>query len=79
LEWSLRAMREHPDPPPFVRRVLAASYARLGQFEEARRVVAGILAESPGFTVRTWLEITAQRGPHVQYLAESLHLAGLPQ
>ncbi|TIT01977.1 MAG: adenylate/guanylate cyclase domain-containing protein [Mesorhizobium sp.] len=79
LEWSLRAMREHPEPPPFVRRVLAASYARLGLVEEARRVVAGILAESPSFTVRTWLEITAQRGPHVQYLAESLRLAGLPQ
>ncbi|TJW07003.1 MAG: adenylate/guanylate cyclase domain-containing protein [Mesorhizobium sp.] len=78
LEWSLRAMREHPEPPPFVRRVLAASYARLGLVEEARRVVAGILAESPSFTVRTWLEITAQRGPHVQYLAESLRLAGLP-
>ncbi|RUV04527.1 MAG: adenylate/guanylate cyclase domain-containing protein [Mesorhizobium sp.] len=79
LEWSLRAMREHPEPPPFVRRVLAASYARLGLVEEARRVVAGILAESPSFTVRSWLEITAQRGPHVQYLAESLRLAGLPQ
>ncbi|WP_292623249.1 adenylate/guanylate cyclase domain-containing protein [Mesorhizobium sp.] len=78
LEWSLRAMREHPEPPSFVRRVLAASYARLGLFQEARRVVAGILAESPSFTVRTWLEITAQRGPHVQYLAESLRLAGLP-
>lgn len=79
LEWALRAMREHPEPPPFVRRVLAASYARLGLVEEARRVVAGILAESPSFTVRSWLEITAQRGPHVQYLAESLRLAGLPQ
>jgi adenylate cyclase len=79
LGWSLRAERASPDVIPFVQRLLAATYARLGRKEDAHRVVAGILADNPDFTVTSWLRITPQRGQHVEQLAEALRLAGLPE
>jgi adenylate cyclase len=79
LEWLLRALRESPAPMPTTLRTLAGVYARLGRFEEARHVVKQILDITPNFTVTRWLKMTASRGPHQTYLAESLRLAGLPE
>jgi tetratricopeptide (TPR) repeat protein len=79
VEWIERAMRENP---AFVssRRSLAASYARLNQFEKAGAVARQILQANPNFTVSKWRELApGANGPSKEYFLESLRLAGLPE
>jgi adenylate cyclase len=79
VEWIERAMRENPS---FVssRRSLAASYARLNQFEKAGAVARQILEANPAFTVSKWRELgPGAHGPGQEYFLEGLRLAGLPE
>jgi adenylate cyclase len=79
IEWSLRALRESPTPMPTTLRTLAGNYARMGRLDEAKAAVKGILEANPTFTVSKWLAMSALRGPHKCYIADSYRLAGLPE
>ena len=57
---------------------LAASFARLGQFEEARARIEAALMGWPNFTLKQWLETRPfARVEDREYFEESLKLAGI--
>jgi adenylate cyclase len=60
-------------------RLLAASYAHLGQAAEARYHAEQILAVHPNFSIAHWRRVSADRSRDpVQRLIEGLLKAGLP-
>lgn len=81
-------MRRHADVvatiqqmqnPDEGRRMLAASYAYLGQMDEARTEAETVLRLHPGFTIGRWRHRPPYRDPAVlEYFCEGLRLAGLP-
>jgi TolB-like protein/cytochrome c-type biogenesis protein CcmH/NrfG len=60
------------------RRVLAASYAQLGQMEEARKQASAVLQAHPQFSLEHWAEVQPDKDPgDVEHLIEGLRKAGL--
>ncbi len=61
-------------------RLLAASYARLGQMDEARTHAAEVLKRQPDFSARRWAVIQPEVNPdETKHFVEGLLLAGLPE
>jgi adenylate cyclase len=85
VDWTSRILRERPNNAPALR-YRAASLALLGHTEEARQVVARILAQTPNHKVsevRRHHEFDMNSPFKVPGVAESLYrglrLAGLPE
>jgi adenylate cyclase len=72
---TLRKMRDQSE----AHRLLAASYAHLGQAAEARHHAEQILAVHPNFSIAHWRRVSPDRSREpVQRLIEGLLKAGLP-
>jgi adenylate cyclase len=72
---TLRKMRDQSE----AHRLLAASYAHLGQVDEARYHAQQVLAVHPNFSIQHWRQVPPDKNPEpVQRLIEGLIKAGLP-
>jgi tetratricopeptide (TPR) repeat protein len=72
---TLRKMRDQSE----AHRLLAASYAHLGQAAEARYHAEQLLAVHPNFSIAHWRRVSPDRSRDpVQRLIEGLLKAGLP-
>lgn len=61
-------------------RLLAASYARLGQIDKARLHAAEVLRRQPTFSARQWAAIQPETDPkETEHFIEGMLLAGLPE
>jgi len=61
-------------------RAIAAAYAQLGQFAEARAEVAEVRRIEPGFTIERWNCTAPYKKPKdAEHLFDGLRKAGLPQ
>jgi tetratricopeptide (TPR) repeat protein len=85
VDWTARILRERPNAAPALR-YRAASLALLGRMDEARQVVARILAQTPDYKVsevRRHHEFDMNNPFKAPGVAESLYrglqLAGLPE
>jgi adenylate cyclase len=60
---------------------LAAAYAQLGEFEEARAEAAEVLRINPGFTIESWKRLAAvYKDPKdAEHRLDGLRKAGLPE
>ncbi|MDX1400703.1 MAG: hypothetical protein R3245_02175, partial [Kiloniellales bacterium] len=60
-------------------RLLAASYAHLGQLDDARHYAERVLGRQPNFTISRWAEIQPDQDPEaLSHFVEGLRAAGLP-
>lgn len=74
--FALKKMHDQSE----AHRLLAASYAHLGQTEEARYHAEQILAVHPNFSIAHWRSVSPDRSREpVQRLVEGLLKAGLPK
>jgi adenylate cyclase len=79
VKWANKVMAERPESPAW-RRVLAASLAQLGQIEEARRAMEGLLSITPGATATLLRNIIYFKRPaDFDRYIEALCKAGLPE
>jgi TolB-like protein/DNA-binding SARP family transcriptional activator len=66
--------------PPYVDRYLAACYAQLGRFAEARVLVTKTLAQQPDFSLSEWAATEPyQYRANLDDLLDGLRKAGLPE
>jgi adenylate cyclase len=78
VTWANKVMAERPETPAW-RRLLAASLAQLGQIEEARRAMEGILSITPGVTATLLRNIIYFKRPEdFDRYIDALRKAGLP-
>jgi TolB-like protein len=79
VEWSQRSLQRKPDAAlPY--RFLAASYAHLGQLDEARRALNEALRLTPEFSLSAVRLIAASADPAFRDpLIDGLRKAGLPE
>jgi TolB-like protein/cytochrome c-type biogenesis protein CcmH/NrfG len=79
VTWANKVMAERPEAPA-ARRVLAASLAQLGEIEEARRVMEGLLRITPSLTATLLRNIIYFKRPaDFDRYIEALCKAGLPE
>jgi TolB-like protein len=79
VAWSNKAMAERSETPA-ARRVLAASRAQLGQIEEARSQMDGLLSITPGVTATLLRNILYFKRPaDFDRYIDALCKAGLPE
>jgi adenylate cyclase len=77
-EDALSAFSRFSDPPALLRRDIVATYVRLGQIEEARKLAQEILAAQPEYRLATE-NLRPYKNPDVlRGLISDLRLAGLP-
>ncbi len=75
LAW-LQRMTEPGDS----RRLLAATYAKLGRLEEARAAAEEFLKEWPHFSISRWAEYEPYQNPaDLENYVDGLRKAGLPE
>jgi adenylate cyclase len=79
VEWAQRSIERRPDfTPPY--RFLAASYAHLGQLDEAQAAVEVAERVAPGLTIATVRGLIAILDPPFgDHLVDGLRKAGLPE
>jgi adenylate cyclase len=80
VKWAKMALRELPDSRAALR-IGVASCALAGRDDEAKRLMARLLAIGPGLTISSLLQnLGPYRYPeHPAKLAEALRKAGLPE
>jgi adenylate cyclase len=79
IMWANKVMAERPESPAW-RRVLAASLVQLGQIEEARRAMEGLLSITPGLTATLLRNIVYFKRPEdFDRYIDALRKAGLPE
>jgi adenylate cyclase len=78
VTWANKVMAERPESPAW-RRVLAASLAQLGQIEEARKAMEGLLNITPSLTATLLRNIVYFKKPEdFDRYIDALRKAGLP-
>ncbi|MHC4149951.1 MAG: tetratricopeptide repeat protein, partial [Planctomycetota bacterium] len=79
VTWANKVMAERPETPAGPR-LLAASLAQLGQIEEARRAMEGLLSITPGVTATLLRNIIYFKRPaDFDHYIDALCKAGLPE
>jgi TolB-like protein len=79
VAWANKVVAERPETPS-ARRVLAASLAQLGQMEDARRAMEGLLNITPGLTAALLRNIVYFKRPaDFDRYIDALCKAGLPE
>lgn len=79
LEWSDKALVDHPNQLPTLR-FAAAVKASLGQIDQARQVARRIFEINPGERIENISMVRFQQNPeYKQRLIDGLRLAGLPE
>jgi len=78
-EDAIATLQRMQDPTEG-RRILAASYAQLGRFEEAHAQAALVLKQQPDFTIRKWAKKQPDQDPSgLDHYLAALRAAGLPE
>ena len=79
IDWAGRSLQHKPDWPGSYR-MLAASYAHLGQLEEAHGALEESLRLHPDYSFSTWQRTSTSVDPAVvERLRDGLRKAGLPE
>lgn len=76
IEWAIKALRLKPDWPPALR-VIAASNAVLGSYDEAQRAIAKLYASIPDERISTGLVNYLKKKQDKEHYSNALRKAGL--
>ena len=79
-EGALETFARVQAPPPRILALAAGCHARLNDFDRAKAVAAECLAKAPDFSIKHFVSKEPFKfAADAAHLAESLHLAGLPE
>ncbi len=80
FEEAISAMSRVPQLYWYIHGTLAICHARLGRANEAKAEIDKLLLLRPGMTIHNYLQLEEfQRQEDLNYLAEGLRIAGLPE